>query len=85
MGEPRDARRRGVDPGDYECTVAFPALGALACVCLCDFVSIYIVTGVGKRDWLYFGRPARWAGEVEFVADGAAETAAGDGICWRHG
>lgn len=33
----------------------------------------------------YCRRPARWAGDVDFVADGAAETAAGDGVGgWRH-
>lgn len=33
---------------------------------------------------VYFWRPGRWAGDVDFVADGAAETAAGDGVGWRH-
>lgn len=41
--------------------------------------------GGGERDCDYSRRPAGWAADVEFVADGAAETAAGDGVGgWRH-
>ena len=36
-------------------------------------------------DGRHLGGPAGWAAEVEFVADGAAEAAAGDGGGWRHG
>ena len=40
------------------------------------------MVGGGEGSWnrRYFRRPAGWASDVNFVADGAAETAAGDGV-----
>ena len=40
--------------------------------------------GGGGVGVIYFGGPGVWAGEIDLVADGAAETAAGDGGWGRH-
>lgn len=90
MGKPDDARGRGVDPGSDEGAAPFPALGALARVrlfCFCERSSSVwkFRAPVDRAEPTYLGRPTLWAGEVDFVADGAAEAAAGDGVAWRHG
>lgn len=67
----------------------------IACIGTC--VSLYhstrqnIIIQCFISDWggwtgrAYLGRPGRWAAEVDLVAHGAAETAAGDGAGGRHG
>lgn len=90
VGEPDDARGRGVDPGSDEGAAPFPALGALARVRLFFFLrmssSVWKICAlVDRAELTYLGRPTLWAGEVDFVADGAAEAAAGDGVAWGHG
>lgn len=40
---------------------------------------------LGKLGLPYFGGRGGWVAEVDLVANGAAETAAGDGFGGRHG
>lgn len=72
----------------HRCVCGIGCIGMCGSFCILLLVEfstwVDMFGGGGCLNGDYFGRPAGWAGDVNFVADGAAETAAGDGVGWRH-